>query len=515
MKSLLAQLSLLVLSLSCPLFGQPAVAPSEKIAAATTRPVTDLLTGATWQYRLNPTDEWSSQPPPFQRKLAFQARCNFERPGSADWAGANLHLALPDLSVAGLKIGDKDVELPIRSMWYKHVVIPGSSIQAGTNQLLLSLWVEIHNANSNALSEGTFLAPLCLADLTFVTRPVLGAAGEDYFTVSCETNLNATASVHRAGDAAVLASSPQGTAHRMKVPCDKTRGEFVLVVTNGHATLKTPLSLLPAPTAERMTFVSIGDTQGGGAIYATLAEAALKHRPHMLVRTGDIVQVALKRWLWDEDLLHVGGASLTSVPHYWVPGNHDLVRWFPQRVVYTPTQSGMDYTWSQRVGPALMIGINAFEGFDTDSKNIQWLDDVLKQAKDAKFVFLFSHVAPISSGRHTIRRDGKIVDKWVREASEVIMPLLAKHKVAAYVCGHDHGYERLEPEGGITVIVAAGGGGTLRGKTWEPAASKVFVAKQHYCLFEIDGDTCTMRALTVEGKELDKKVWQARTTIKP
>ena len=80
------------------------------------------------------------------------------------------------------------------------------------------------------------------------------------------------------------------------------------------------------------------------------------------------------------------------------------------------------------------------------------------------------------------------------------------------IAGHDHDYERSEPPAGagVTCIVAGGGGAPLYGKQGKNSYSKVFHTKLHYCVFDVKGDTCTMKAYDAQGNVLDETAFKAR-----
>jgi hypothetical protein len=66
----------------------------------------------------------------------------------------------------------------------------------------------------------------------------------------------------------------------------------------------------------------------------------------------------------------------------------------------------------------------------------------------------------------------------------------------------------------VTQIVSGGAGAPLRTKHWSAAKqnphSAAYASTHHYCLFEVAGETCRMRAITPAGKVLDTKTWRAR-----
>jgi predicted phosphodiesterase len=247
-----------------------------------------------------------------------------------------------------------------------------------------------------------------------------------------------------------------------------------------------------------------------------VATAALQANPDLVLHTGDLVARGADDWRWDEEFHAPAKDLLATVPFYGVLGNHDgnapiLGRLFP-----TPGIEGMGWNWSQRIGPAFFVGINGAEKWSKDSENARWLDKTLAEAK-TPFTFLVTHYSAWSSARHgKLRLDGKPEGR-ILEAQKVILPLLIKHKVTAMIAGHDHCYERSEPPGEVSVIVTGGGGARLYKKEKEAGAKKqnphseAFASELHYCLFVVDGRTCTMQALTPDGRQLDTRTWEART----
>jgi hypothetical protein len=66
----------------------------------------------------------------------------------------------------------------------------------------------------------------------------------------------------------------------------------------------------------------------------------------------------------------------------------------------------------------------------------------------------------------------------------------------------------------VTVVTSGGAGAPLHDKSPDAAKqnpySKVFASSLNFCVFELKDDTITMKALTPDGKELDKTQWKAR-----
>ncbi len=154
----------------------------------------------------------------------------------------------------------------------------------------------------------------------------------------------------------------------------------------------------------------------------------------------------------------------------------------------------------------MFIGIDGAQDWTASSTNLKWIETALKESRES-FIFVFSHYPPWSSGSHGVIRERTSI-----EARDNILPLMKKYRATAFIAGHDHDYERSEPPDGVTVIVSGGAGAPLYPKVplWQNPHSKVFEMKHHFCLFSIDGNRCTMQALTPEGTLLDTKTWAGR-----
>ncbi len=64
------------------------------------------------------------------------------------------------------------------------------------------------------------------------------------------------------------------------------------------------------------------------------------------------------------------------------------------------------------------------------------------------------------------------------------------------------------------MIVAGGAGAPRYNKTGNADKQnphlKVFAAELHYCLFEVEGDRCTVKAVRPDGTIIDTKSWSKR-----
>jgi 3',5'-cyclic AMP phosphodiesterase CpdA len=141
-----------------------------------------------------------------------------------------------------------------------------------------------------------------------------------------------------------------------------------------------------------------------------------------------------------------------------------------------------------------------------DPKQLQWVDNELKGARDDWKIVYFHHPLYSSGGRH-----GSEVDLRV-----TLEPLFVKYGVNVVYSGHDHIYERIKPQKGIYYFVA-GSGGQLRGgdltKTALTAAG--YDRDQTFMLNEVAGDELFFQVITRTGATVDAGVITRQPKPKP
>ena len=132
-----------------------------------------------------------------------------------------------------------------------------------------------------------------------------------------------------------------------------------------------------------------------------------------------------------------------------------------------------------------------------DPKQLAWADDALARAPERWKVVYFHHPLYSNGGRH-----GSNVELRV-----VLEPLLVKHGVNVVFSGHEHIYERLAPQKGITYFVAGSGGQLRKGDLRRSATTAAgFDEDQSFLLVEIAGDQMAFRAVSRTGRVVDAGV---------
>jgi 3',5'-cyclic AMP phosphodiesterase CpdA len=129
-----------------------------------------------------------------------------------------------------------------------------------------------------------------------------------------------------------------------------------------------------------------------------------------------------------------------------------------------------------------------------DEAQLAWIDETLKQSREEWKICFFHHPLYSHAGRH----GGNVA---LRVALE---PLFLKHGVDVVFSGHDHVYERIKPQKGITYFVS-GAGGQLRRGDLRPseATAASFDQDQTFMLVEVDGGEMRFQARTRTGAIVD------------
>jgi len=516
--------------LLCQFAVQVALAQSERVSGGP-----NLLENAVWLYSIDEGSSFSAEPPAIPpRELArVLIKLSFEVPQSL-WSPAGVgryaslvlsHDATVSLRAMRLALNDQEIVLPLEGMLYETVPgIDAGLLRPGANTLVVDLTVFNSSRESDMLFAPVIsLTALRGSDLEFRTGPLLGAFDEQSFAVTCRTNMPARVSVYRVEDAELprdlgdlepVAETDLGLRHRLRVP----RGSpgvaelYAVVAERDGFTVSTSIRP-PVPRDSALRFVALGDSRTHVEDWQRVATAAVESRPDLLIHVGDMVANGRRDWEWEEQFWRPGRALLGRVPVYAVIGNHEEEAPLYDELFFTPSEDGRARNWAQELGGVLLIGIDGRQDWSVGSDNALWLEGTLARSA-ARFKFLFNHYPGYSSSNHgRLDDDGHPVERPAREAREVVIPILTRYGATAMVAGHDHVYERSELPGGVTAITCAGGGAPLYEKTEDAERqnpySEVHASRHHFCLFEADSDSVTLRALSPEGELIDARTWRA------
>jgi hypothetical protein len=188
-----------------------------------------------------------------------------------------------------------------------------------------------------------------------------------------------------------------------------------------------------------------------------------------------------------------------GVKFYATIGNHDD----PNQPAYEPfhMEGRRYYTFEPPSVVSRVMGADVrFFMIDTEFLNrtqLEWLDREMTASK-AEWKIPVFHRPIYTSGRY---------DRPARLLRQSLEPLFVRHGVTVAFSGHEHFYERIKPQQGITYFIS-GGAGSLRigdiRKT--PLTDSGFDRDYHFMLIEIDGKDLYFQTITRTGATVDAGV---------
>ncbi len=181
-------------------------------------------------------------------------------------------------------------------------------------------------------------------------------------------------------------------------------------------------------------------------------------------------------------------------------GNHDD----PAQLHYQPFNMGGQRYYSFRENERRLSGLAGagvrfwvLDSRSLDPGQLDWLRRGLAESKTAWKISYFHH--PIyTSGRY---RAG------ARALRLVLEPILVDGDVDVVLAGHEHVYERLIPQRGISYFTS-GGAGSLRKGDLMPSTVRAagFDEDYHFMLMEVSGSELYFQAISRTGKTVDAGV---------
>ena len=220
------------------------------------------------------------------------------------------------------------------------------------------------------------------------------------------------------------------------------------------------------PGKNYIYFIALGDQGYGGSpqkhVARLMNEKAQKDSLHFVITLGDnfykrgVTSINDKQWL--EKFEDMYDLPYLKVPFYASLGNHDHRDGNARHQVEYSKNSDKwrmphyYYTFSKKIDENSSI---QFFALDTNvikkrrqhyREQIEWLEREL-QASNATWKIVYGHHPVFSYGKHGNER--LMID--------LVRPLLEKYEVDAYICGHDHDRQLLEPVNGVYYIISGTG----------------------------------------------------------
>jgi 3',5'-cyclic AMP phosphodiesterase CpdA len=181
-------------------------------------------------------------------------------------------------------------------------------------------------------------------------------------------------------------------------------------------------------------------------------------------------------------------------------GNHDD----DGQVNYGPFNMGGKRYYTFRKSETRLAGLAGagVRFFVLDSRSFDpaqraWLDGELA-ASGTAWKIAYMHHPLYTSGRYRVS---------ARTLRVAIEPLLVARDVDVVFSGHEHFYERIHPQHGISYFISGSGGALrLRDIRRSRLTAAGYDLDCHFMLIEVSGDDLHFQAITREGRTVDAGV---------
>jgi len=277
---------------------------------------------------------------------------------------------------------------------------------------------------------------------------------------------------------------------------------LVIVVTlvlsaSGTADFAFPLQANSVPLAV------IGDMGTGEPPQADVAIQMVKSRKlfpfEFVITLGDNLYSGSQPSDYEKDFAVPYKPLLDAgVPFYATLGNHDKTN---ERFYKPFNMNGANY-YTYTKGH---VHFFALDSNYMDPKQTGWLETKLREAGNGDWKICYFHHPLYSSAKF----HGSDAD--LRKALE---PLFVKYGVDVVFAGHDHVYERVNPQRGIYYFTE-GASGSLRQGNLTPTAitAKGFDTDRSFMMIEFAGDDMYFQTVSRTGMAVDSGV--IHRTIRP
>jgi hypothetical protein len=262
----------------------------------------------------------------------------------------------------------------------------------------------------------------------------------------------------------------------------------------------------------KLAFAVIGDTgtgeQGQMGVARSMEDVYDKDPFELVLMLGDNIYGAINSRAFRERFEQPYHNLIAhGVKFQAVLGNHDKGSLEKETGYEQFNMVGKRYYTFTRGASENGESLAQFFGLDSsrmDGEQLAWLEKELARSKAVWKIPFFHH--PIYSSGRTHGSDLNL--------RRQLEPLFIRYGVQASLSGHDHLYERIKPQMGVTYFVSGSGGklrkGDLRRNDSIFAAGNDEVC--HFMLFEVVGQEMRFRAIDTNGAVIDQGAISAKIT---
>jgi predicted phosphodiesterase len=258
-----------------------------------------------------------------------------------------------------------------------------------------------------------------------------------------------------------------------------------------------PTEVRAPESHDSVRFAVLGDTGTGGSaqyeVAAQLERARAVFPFEFVIMVGDNMYGPER----PRDFVHKFEVPYkplldAGIPFYATLGNHDD----PNQRFYEPFNMGGERYYTFRKASQETDGVRFFALDSTymGEEQLAWLRKQLEASGSRWKIAFFHHPLYSSGGRHGSEEDLRAV----------LEPLFLEHGVNVVFAGHEHLYERLKPQKGITYFTAGASAKLRMGDLRKTEMTAVgFDSDYSFMLVEIAGEAMHFQAITRTGRLVD------------
>jgi tartrate-resistant acid phosphatase type 5 len=278
-----------------------------------------------------------------------------------------------------------------------------------------------------------------------------------------------------------------------------------LLISMASAVALRPLASFAHVIEPPFSFLIVGDWGTGGALQKRVAKGMMSvskaSGARFVLSTGDniypsgVSSASDPQWKTKYESIYQG----LNLPWWSVLGNHDHRGNVDAQIAYAGTNKLWNMpgqTWSKQfdvsaVTKLTLVALDTtpiMQQADGWKDQLVWLDRTLSVTQGLRIVV----------GHHPIRSYGHYKDQ--AHLLKHVKPILDRHNVNLYCCGHDHDLQVIRnPEDRFTCLVSGGGGGSR--ETSKGAHSVLAHAGGGFALATVSKNGLAVTVYDADGSE--------------
>lgn len=216
---------------------------------------------------------------------------------------------------------------------------------------------------------------------------------------------------------------------------------------------------------------------------------------------------------WNKSFEDIYTDYSLNIPWFTAFGNHDYRGSIQAQLDYskisrrwrtTERYYSFEKTIPNSSEKALFVFIDSNPFDETLSRKSH--SDLASQNKEAQLEWLEKTLATSTAswkiviGHHPLYTTGVRRDKML-DVRKVFLPIFEKHKVNAYLAGHEHDLQHQKPEG-FTHYFVSGAGSEIRPVTKDEQQTKFAISDHGFLSMQLLKDKLNVQVINFEGKQL-------------